>query len=296
MTALALATCPACGSTFEPRPRQTCCSEPCRWRFKDQRRRTDPRRVAYVRSYYATHLRPANVDPSPWHYGAPPFAATLPGGSCPLSVSPPPISAIEHRHARHLHGVICHLLGRDHDQAPAFALRPSAEGCGWSVRWAGAAGAELAGRTFTVRLLGGTRRLDVGPIQLEPAPSPFQPRGRRRVRVDAVTPVVIRSMGGTTVRTAPEASHVRSALLGLAARLRLPLRPDDLMVELVERGTMPEAVPLGGKYPRLRGWIGHLVLEANAPARWLLLVAERVGLGGRTAFGFGCVRVTEIPR
>lgn len=288
--------CSICGAAFSPRPRQRFCSELCRWREKDARRREDPRRIASVRSYWSSR-RPAETPASPWHYGAPPYASTLPGGLCSIAISPPPTFAVEHRHARHLHGVLCHILGRDHDGSAAFALRPVSEGCGWAVRWPERT--DLAGRSFPVRrLLGGPRTVSLGPLVQERAPNVFQPRGRRRVRLDAITPVVHRSHvdGAPVFRTAPEASNIATALRGLAERLCIQLADDALQLELVERHTIPEAVPLGGKYPALRGWIGSLVLEANAPARWLLLAAERLGLGGRTAMGFGCIRVEDLPR
>lgn len=297
-TALAPIPCPVCGAEFSPRPRQRVCSESCRWREKDARRREDPRRVAALRSYWQAH-RPTEAPTSPWHYGAPPYPITLPGGSCSIAISPEPRDAVAHRHARHLHGVLCHMLGRDHDNAPAFALRPSASGCGWSVRWADDDGAAIAGRSTRVPLLGSSRILTLGQIEIDRTPTVFQPRGRRRVRLDAITPVVIRSStfaGAKIERTAPEASHIASALRGLADRLHAPLAADAIQIELIERHTQPEAVPLGGKFPRLKGFIGSLVLEANAPARWLLFVAERMGLGGRTALGFGVVHVEEMPR
>lgn len=41
-----------------------------------------------------------------------------------------------------------------------------------------------------------------------------------------------------------------------------------------------------------RGWEGSCVVEVNAPARWMLECDALVGLGGRTALGFGRVRVS----
>jgi CRISPR/Cas system endoribonuclease Cas6 (RAMP superfamily) len=71
---------------------------------------------------------------------------------------------------------------------------------------------------------------------------------------------------------------------------------DDMRISLVERHTQPSSLSLvgrGGKLKAMRGWVGHMIVDCNAPAHWLLEVAARVGLGGRTAFGFGRVRVSN---
>jgi hypothetical protein len=65
-------------------------------------------------------------------------------------------------------------------------------------------------------------------------------------------------------------------------------------LEILDARTAYTEVPVGGKYADERrgtigGWQGQVVIEANAVAAWLLLCAARVGLGGRTALGFGSV-------
>jgi hypothetical protein len=61
---------------------------------------------------------------------------------------------------------------------------------------------------------------------------------------------------------------------------------------LVDAQTEREEVLLRGKVGPVRGWSGSVVVETNAVGRWLLECAGRgLGLGGRTAFGFGRVRV-----
>jgi len=64
-------------------------------------------------------------------------------------------------------------------------------------------------------------------------------------------------------------------------------------LRLVERHTEARHVPIGGKYGTVSGWVGYVILDCNAPAYWLLKAAETLGLGGRTAFGFGRIKVTE---
>ena len=58
--------------------------------------------------------------------------------------------------------------------------------------------------------------------------------------------------------------------------------------------TQPAHVPLGDKYGTVHGWVGHVDLEVNASALWLLRAAEAVGFGSRTAFGFGRIVVEEL--
>ena len=67
-----------------------------------------------------------------------------------------------------------------------------------------------------------------------------------------------------------------------------------VLLEMVDAETQPATVQLGGKFHGIRGWTGHVIVEGNAVARWLVQCAGLVGLGGRTALGFGRVRVMEV--
>lgn len=291
--------CPHCGAAYVPRRRGqvTCGAPPCRWRQDYVTKRADPARVAFDRARCRAYAAARGARPgSAWLVGAPPFAAWLPGGACVLRWWPR--VPLDLARARHLHAALTRLHGAPHDPlVPAWALLPWQDG--WAVCWADARGAALARTRHAVDLGPHRVALEVGPLVSLRAPTGV-PRGRTRVRVDAVTPVVLRTMAGSVTRTAPEASHLRSTLAQTLAR-RLGVAGDDVRVELVERRTEPATTGDGrghvGGDGRVRGWVGHVVLDVNAPARWLLEVAARGwGLGGRTAFGFGRVRVAEVDR
>jgi CRISPR/Cas system endoribonuclease Cas6 (RAMP superfamily) len=80
-------------------------------------------------------------------------------------------------------------------------------------------------------------------------------------------------------------------------RIGLLVDPDTVRLELVERATIPSTLNLAGRTGRLgnmRGWVGHVIVDCNAPAHWLLEVAARIGFGGTTSFGFGRIKVSEV--
>lgn len=115
------------------------------------------------------------------------------------------------------------------------------------------------------------------------------------MRIDTLTPVVIQKDGRSHLYTAPTSETLLGTLsASLMPRLGLGRNGSDLRLILHERHTEPEKVWCGDKLGLVHGWSGYAVVEINAPARWLLEVAARgPGLGGRTAFGFGRIRVTE---
>ncbi|GAC1577381.1 MAG: hypothetical protein NVS3B20_08750 [Polyangiales bacterium] len=70
--------------------------------------------------------------------------------------------------------------------------------------------------------------------------------------------------------------------------------PDQIKIEIRDSDTNVERVRIGSKWGVVNGWRGSVVLECNAVAHWLIEAAARgPGLGGRTALGFGRIRVTE---
>lgn len=172
------------------------------------------------------------------------------------------------------------------------SLSPS----GWAVYWWTEAGASLAKTSVQARLYDTALALQFGPLVRIRAPQEPK-RGRRQVRIDTITPISIVSTGRSIVRNKPTAECLAGSLTGTwMQRLGCDgLAADDLRIEVVSVAREESVrVPLGGKYGAVPGWEGSFVVEANAPARWLLRVAERTGLGSRTAFGFGQIRLTDV--
>lgn len=81
--------------------------------------------------------------------------------------------------------------------------------------------------------------------------------------------------------------------IACARVFQAPPGPSEATMALLERGTHPEWTQMGGKYGATAGFTGHLIVECNAVTEWLLRCCETIGLGGKTAFGFGRVRVTD---
>lgn len=196
---------------------------------------------------------------------------------------------------RHLHGLVSHLVGRDHHRTlAAWALVPY--GQAWAVvAFVPSAAERLLGLTRDVQVGGvrATLATPTRPVRLR-TPPVYKP-GRYRVTVDAIAPVVHYADGRTTVRTAPRAETLLSvasaAILyaGTAPRGRLHIESVD------SSGTQVERIELGGHLGLMRGWVGRVAVECNAPAAWALKLCEHTGMGGRVAYGLGRVRV-EVER
>lgn len=231
----------------------------------------------------------------PWLRGAPPHLPYLPGGGMTIAISPVPRWPIEHRNIRAFHGMMTMLVGLVHQRFPEWSLVPWPEGCGWGVYMRqDEVARRLAGRTIEGRLYDREVTVTTGPLIRIRAPLPGK-RGRQRIRLDTITPVVIEAEGRTVTRTMPTVTSITSALTqSLPDRLGLvSLDRDTVVLEVVSHETQTEVVPLGGKGGPVKGWAGSVVLEVNAVTRWLLEAAARgPGLGGRVAFGFGRVRVS----
>lgn len=288
-------TCEVCGAELPKRRRQFC-SERC---SKLRYRETHPDyRLAIrerCRRWAAEHRDCATARPV--LRGAPPYVGHLPGGACLIDLQPDPRWPIELRNTRALHGVLTGLVGKNHvDHRPAWALRPSLESpSGWAVHWIDPDALALAGRVHEVSIFNELRALYLSDAR--PVASPVVThRGRRRLQVDTLTPVCSQTMGRTVSRLEPTAPQIITALRMLPPRIGLSVPDEDLVLELVERQYEAERVDCGGKYGAVRGWVGRLVVETNATGEWLLRAAETLGLGGRTAFGFGCIAVKEIER
>ena len=286
---------PKCLRPFVPRDhrQRTCGASKCR----DSARDVTPARRLLARHRnreWAKAHRGVKAS-QPWLLGAPIYPAHLPGGGCEIDVRPRPRWRVEHRNVRALHGAITVCLDEPHDERiPGFSLVPWPCGLGWGVYVRSAeAAARIAGKTMHGRLFDVPVDFEFSPLRRLRAPVVAK-RGHGRVRIDTVTPVVIRSRAAPP-RTEPTASCIISALTqAFPARIGLDgFDPATVRLELVSHETRPDQVDLGGKFGRVVGWSGSCVVDANAVGRWLLAVAALVGLGGRTSLGFGRVRVTH---
>lgn len=218
----------------------------------------------------------------------------LRGGGMTIAVTPHPRWPVEHRNVRQLHGMMTALFDRGHRaRLPTFALVPVPGAFGWGVyahdlAWA----EELAGREVEARLY--DRRVLARFSGIIRAKAPRIRTGRHRLELVTVTPVYIRCYGGTMTRLVADAPSIIGTLGSEFPRLvGVDVKREDLRIEVIERETYVERTPLGGKYGTVPGWCGRVVLECNAPAAWLLRCAETLGLGSRSAFGFGRIKVRE---
>lgn len=304
--------CRQCGATFEAASpwSSALCSDACRRarrteqnRARDRVREGTPARLLATRqrcaAWHAAHGGTGKRQP--WLAGAPPFAVHLPGVSMSIAISPAPRWPIELRNTRALHGALTTILDVGHGpRFNRFALRQTdLSPCGWAVHWWHERGASLASQSFDVELYSRQARITLGPAVRLRAPRIPQ-RGRRRLRVETITPVCIVSCRRTTSRTSISADNLRETLAGeWLSRFGVEyLKEQDLVrIEVAKVHREQEArVELGSKFGTVLGWEGVFEVETNAPGHWLLETASRVGLGSRTAFGFGRVRVTEVTR
>jgi len=293
--------CRLCKLPFIPRATgQRCCSEDCRYKYKLH----DPEFVAKsrARSRAWAAAKRGCVKRAPWLLGQPVHEPYLPGGFLDMAVTPPPRYPMAHRNARGLHGMLTALVGDQHTHMPDWALVPRQTSFGWGIYVRrDEVLARLAGRTFDARLFAQPLSVTFGAAWRCKAPDVRKRGATQRVRVTAITPVVIESMGRTTTRTVPTTASLTSALTSPGARFpeRLGLVDFDqstIMLEVESHETEPRNVELLGKFGVVRGWFGSCVVRGNAVARWLLHAAARgPGLGARTSFGFGRVRVEDLP-
>lgn len=288
-------SCLECASMFLPNAgHQVFCGERCRWRYRDK---NDPAKILANRERcrrWAAVNRGCK-NPQPWLRSPPPIGPFLPGAGFSLQVSPPPKWEIQLRNTRGLHGMVTELIGKPHHPTqPGFTLIPLGRGVGWGVfvsEYEDAAA--VAGRSVSGILFDRPVTITCGPLHRVKTP-PIGKRGRQRLRIDAITPVCMRTDHSKRTHLYPTAGNLHSTLATwLPRRLGLTIPGEDVCLEIVERQTQPDRVPTGGKYGVTVGWTGHVVLEVNSVAAWLFRCAETLGLGGRTAFGFGRIKVSD---
>lgn len=234
------------------------------------------------------------VSANAWLRGAPAFGPLLPCAGFSLSVSPAPRWPVELRNTRALHGMVTGLLGLPHTKPlPQFCLSPIRTQFGWGVITGIEAAERVANLEIEARLFDQIVTVRTGPLVRVKAPKVTK-RGHRRLRIDAITPVSVRNSSSHWTHVTPTSSNLGSTMLHhLPRRIGVEVTMDDLRLDLVSRATQVESVPLGGKYGDARGWSGSCVVDTNATGEWLLRCAETLGLGGRTAFGFGRIRVSN---
>lgn len=286
---------PGCEQTFELDPRfpgkkyhsKDCC-------FRAWYAENSARHIKNTVERAAKRRQTARAKPDPWQFAAPAYDTHMPGGFLEMHSDTPLKWPLEHRNLRGLHGAITALSDEGHDPLmPRFALVPWYRGMGWGVYFMGSDALDrLKGTRHQMRLY--EQVLDVrfgGAIRLK-APT-VEKRGRRRLRIDTVTPVCTR-----TERIAHQRASGPNLLSTMCAwlprRLGLEIGEDAARLEIIENDTRAAHVPMGGKYGTVSGWEGSLVIECNAPAEWLLRAAEVIGLGGQCARGFGRIKVSAL--
>lgn len=332
-TSLAERTCPMCGASIVSRRHHAkYCSDSCRYKAKNQQLQSSPElreqsRVRMARWYNEHRLavRDRKINrhravrqivkalelPSlrtvplaqgrPYLFAAPAPGGNIPGGAFEIHATPPLRWPIEHRHARVLHGAITAVMSRfgvHHDpNIPEFALIPWSRGIGWALYVRNEACArEMAGRGHEARIYEQSVTLTFGPIARLKWPSNC-PRQRSLIRLDAVTPIIVRANGRVDNANGSRlhSGNLHSTLTAcLPQRVNVAIAPETVRTSIVKSDNVQqEKVPLHGKFGVATGWVGSWVVECNAPGLWLLRLAASIGLGGKVAFGFGRVRVTN---
>jgi hypothetical protein len=222
--------------------------------------------------------------------------AVLPGGAMAIGLDPECV--IEHEAISGLHGMVTNLTGVPHDRSnPVFSLFKNPSAPGWACY---VSRTELAHQMANSVRPGHIWQHDVsvkfGPLFRFRSP-PIPEARPHDIRIDTVTPLVIRSTlrhGNARTYTDLKASNLVSTLGAWTPRRILADGfGDNLCVVLLGKDTRIITQPIGGHHEPVLSVVGSLWLKVNAPTLWLLRVAERIGLGGRTAFGFGRTRIEE---
>lgn len=317
-------TCERCGAVVERKsPQQRFCCDKCRylWSYYQRDRLSPEFRAAnnerckrWYEAHKAEHIakvaarkRAANVselspskrkgeEPDSWMLPAPELDY-LPGGAFTLDLRPR--HKFPHHQLSALHGIVTAITGPHHPTKPQFALVPWPCGCGWAVYVEDIETARMvAGKMHAVRF-DGNATLHCGPLMRIKAPSVAT--GLHRLRIDALTPVHVRSSGGTVLRLVPTSSNLRGTLEGfLPRRLGVSVPPGSVALRVLEDCTRTDRVDMRGNGAKLNGcpgWVGHVIIETNAVGRWLFeCAALGLGYGGKVAFGFGRIRVTDLRK
>lgn len=241
----------------------------------------------------------ACVAVNQWLKGAPPFAENLPCVEMDVAFSPMPKWPVSLRSMRGIHGAVTALLGetvgiRHEHRMPTFAARIHEANRLRVLVW-GDRARSLYGATYNGTLWGRPTSFTVDDLVDVAAPPVSHRRGRIPVRLTAITPVCISKEGHTKSEVRPCSTSIEGSLGGsFLGRFGMEYLAGMVKATPRQIRTEPSHTYLGGKYRVVSGWTGEVELEVNAPALWLLLAAEKVGFGSRTAFGFGRIVVEEL--
>lgn len=279
--------CPICE---DPSDRQGAC-------FKPECQRAARRKKSVVKL-----TKPSG----PWETPPPAWEGALPGSVLPITATPRPSTRADSLGAA-LHGALTQILraGRGHDsRRPEWSLLlvGAAAPSGWAV-WLpdDSDVAAVRGRSYVSHLFGTPTTLTLGECTAIRLRAPrVEQMGRHRVRITTVTPICMRGAGidGNRYRGYPQTPTLWTALSQVAQRIGL-LLPDPTRIGIVRvsHDTHKVKAPLkrGANNLIVTAWSGDVVVDVNPLGRWLLEVAARIGLGGRTAFGLGRIMVRDEP-
>ena len=241
--------------------------------------------------------------PDPWRLPSP-----EPGGPIAVAVELRCPRVRDHGAARLLHAALHAAWQVGHDQQSPYALalpRPADPHL-----WLICLRAEML-RRLPERVRIGRDTVDLSPgLRAILRARPQRPAGEHRALVRTLAPLVLRAGA-----SGPAERHRRAlqdqpvslvgSLMQVGLRLGLAVRSSDLVADVMSHqlrrvaegeqdglrvGGHWQIGDRGGRIACTEGW---LAVRCNAPARWLLDAAELVGLGSKTALGFG--RITVEP-
>jgi CRISPR-associated endoribonuclease Cas6 len=177
-----------------------------------------------------------------------------------------------------------------------FSLVPWHNKFGWAVYLADDSHKQLATKLIDATLFDKPVQVKFGVFAKLKAPNWKQEhRGKLRIKVDTLTPVVIRADGQLRERPTNQSLHSGLTAMFLSrlgitdAALCSDIRKE-ARVHVVSDNTRLESIRIGGHFETVKGFFGSFTVEANASARWLLKCAQLIGLGGQTSIGFGRVK------
>lgn len=236
-----------------------------------------------------------------WMAEPPPYDAYFQGGACEISVTPRPRTWGFYALGK-LHGMVSTVMGDSgvphHPRFPMFTVSLDGMGRPLLILSDNEGASVVANGRFPVEVDRRPGFLTVGPLRRLRTPTVFG-RGPRIIRIHSESPVVVRRtvrkqmpghQGG--YHTTPTSENM-AATIGsqFCERLGLGLAHHNTEVELLSNNTRGVKTYTNEKVRLTWGWEGTVTLRVNAPAEWLFRCAEVLGLGGRTAYGFGRVRV-----